>query len=146
MNRHTKIAILIAPILAIGGYIASDLYVTNEAQQNRIFQLVSKASCDVLAGQCVLSRGELKVNVYDEDGVTTINTTFPIDSATLFLVNKADQSSAYPLQMSDSPYYWFNPTPLRADIATTGDTHKMRLILKIQGGQYISEFYTQTGG
>lgn len=146
MNKHTKLAILIAPILAIGGYIASDLYLASDAEKAKFIPLATEKSCDVLAGECVLSSGEFKANVYDENGTTFVNTTFPIDTATLFLVDSSDVATVYPLQMSDSPYYWFNKTPLRELNSKQGDSHKMRLVLKIKGGQYISEFYTQNGG
>lgn len=144
MNKHQKVALLIAPILIIGGYIASDFYIANEASQDKVFPLETEGSCDVLGGNCILTSGDFKINVYDEEGKTTINSTFPLDSVTLFLVDKNNTPTAYPLQMSDTPYYWFNPTPLREHVSIKGETHKLRLIAKIQGGQYISEFYTQT--
>lgn len=146
MNRHTKMAILIAPVLAIGAYIASDFYLAHQADKAKVIPLSIETTCDVLAGKCVLVSGEFKANVYDEQGKTTINSTYPLDSGTLFLVDSSDQATAYPLQMSDSPYYWFSDTPLRDNITAQGETHKMRLVLKIKGGQYISEFYTQNGG
>jgi hypothetical protein len=146
MNKHTKMAVLIAPVLAIGAYIASDFYLAHQADQAKVIQLSIETSCDVLASNCVLANGEFKASVYDEQGKTTIRSTWPLDSGTLFLVDSSDQASAYPLQMSDSPYVWFSETPLRDNITAQGDTHKMRLILKIKGGQYISEFYTQNGG
>lgn len=145
MNKHTKVAIIVAPILAIGGYIASDFYIEDQAHEQRIFTLSPEGSCDVLAQQCVLTSGDFKVNVYDENGTTYINSTYPIDEATLFLVDKEDQATSYQLQMKDSPYYWYRDTPLRASTSNTNDTHKIRLIAQIKGGQYISEFYTQTG-
>ncbi len=145
MNRHTKMAILIAPILAIGGYIASDFYMEDQAQEKRIFTLSPESSCDVLAKQCVLVSGDFKVSVYDEQGKTYINSTYPLDEATLFLVDSNDQSTSYRLQMQDSPYYWFRETPLREKVSDKDQTHKLRLIAKVKGGQYISEFYTQTG-
>jgi hypothetical protein len=144
MNKHTKLAFLIAPILALGGYIMSDIWVENDAQQNRVFQMAPEQFCDVLAGKCVLLSDDFKINIYDENGKTTINSTFPLDTATLFLVDANDQAIPYQLQMSDSPYYWFRQTPLREKISNKGDTHKLRIIATVKGGKYISEFYTQT--
>jgi len=46
--------------------------------------------------------------------------------------------------MKKSPYYWRSNTPLGDLLANKGDSYKLRLIAKIKGGQYISEFYTQT--
>ncbi|WP_085300521.1 hypothetical protein [Cognaticolwellia mytili] len=144
MNRHTKMALMVAPFLILGGYIASDFYIENEAQQQRIFNMVPFGHCDVINQKCVLKSGDFEINIYDKEGSTTLNSTFPLDSATLFLVEGENQASAYPLGMSDSPYYWQSPTPLRNKISMKGDKYKLRVIANIKGGQYIAEFYTQT--
>ena len=144
MNKHTKIAIFVAPILILGGYILSDMYIENKADENRIFELVPYGHCDVLNQKCILKSGEFEVNVFDEDGVTQINTTFPLDTATLFLVDEKNNPTTYQLGMIDSPYYWQRETSLRSLIPEKGQSYKLRLIANIKGGQYISEFYTQT--
>ena len=92
----------------------------------------------------MLKSGEFKVDISDEEGVTVVNSTFPLDTATLFLVDKNEKMTAYPLGMKKSPYYWRNKTPLRSLVSNKGDSYQLRLIAKIKGGQYISEFYTQT--
>lgn len=144
MNKHTKIAIFVAPILILGGYILSDMYIENKADENRIFELVPYGHCDVLNQKCILKSGEFEVNVFDKDGVTRINTTFPLDTATLFLVDEKNNPTTYQLGMIDSPYYWQRETSLRSLIPEKGQRYKLRLIANIKGGQYISEFYTQT--
>ncbi|WP_440875299.1 hypothetical protein [Thalassotalea sp. PLHSN55] len=144
MNRHTKIALFVAPFLILGGYIASDFYMEYKAQESKVIELASFGHCDIINQQCILKSGDFQVNIYDEKGVTTVNSTFPLDSATLFLVDKQDNPTAYRLGMLDSPYYWKRNTPLRTLISNRGDKYKLRLIANIKGGQYISEFYTQT--
>ena len=144
MNRHTKLAFMVAPFLAILGFIGADFYKENEAQQSKVIQLSPEGHCDVINQSCILTSGEFKINVSDKDGVTEINSTFPLDSATLFLVDQSDKMTPYPLGMQKSPYYWQSPTHLRNVASNKGDSYKLRLIAKIKGGQYISEFYTQT--
>tara|TARA_R110001583_G_scaffold90423_1_gene232272 strand:+ start:1107 stop:1547 length:441 start_codon:yes stop_codon:yes gene_type:complete len=144
MNKHLKVAFMVAPFLAVFGYIGADFYNENEASKIKIIQLVPEGNCDIINQSCVLKSGEFKVNVFDEGGVTEVNSTFPLDSATLFLVDKHDQMTAYPLGMQKSPYYWRSKTDLRRFVSNKGDSYKLRLIAKIKGGQYISEFYTQT--
>lgn len=143
MSRHTKLAIFIAPFLLILGYIASDYYLEQQAQELRVFELVPQGDCDVLNKRCVLSSGDFKVNISDRDGITEVNSTFPLDDATLFLVD-GDNATSYRLGMLQSPYYWRNKTPLREKIAERGSSQKMRLIASIKGGKYISEFYATT--
>lgn len=144
MNKHTKLAFMIAPILAIVGFIAADFYEESEASKDKIIQLVSAGHCDIINKNCVLVSGDFKVDVSDEAGVTVINSTFPLDSATLFLVDKSDKMTPYPLGMKKNPYYWRSNTPLGKLVANPGDSYKLRLIAKIKGGQYIGEFSTQT--
>jgi hypothetical protein len=144
MNKHMKLAFMVAPILAVIGFIGADYYEEAEASSTKIIQLSPEGHCDILNKSCVLVSGEFKINVSDEAGVTEVNSTFPLDSATLFLVDKSDKMTPYPLGMKKSPYYWRNNTPLSKLIANQGDSYKLRLIAKIKGGQYIGEFYTQT--
>ncbi len=144
MNKHTKTAILIAPILTILGFALADFWEENEAQKARAFELVPFGHCDVTRQKCILKSGEFEVNVMDEKGISTVNATFPIDKATLFLVDKENQTTAFPLGMKDSPYYWKRETPLGTYIANKGESYKLRVILEIKGGKYFAEFYTQT--
>lgn len=144
MNKHTKIAILVAPILTILGFALADLWEESEAQQKRAFELVPFGHCDVTNQKCILKSGEFEINVMDEKGITTVNSTFPIDKSTLFLVNKEGQASAFPLGMKDSPYYWKRETPLGTYVEKKGESYKLRIIVEIKGGKYFAEFYTQT--
>ncbi len=144
MNKHTKIAILVAPILTILGFALADLWEENKAQKVRAFELVPFGHCDVKNQKCVLKSGEFEINVMDGKGITTVNSTYPIDTATLFLVDKENQATAFPLGMKDSPYYWKRETPLGRLVAKKGESHKLRVIIEIKGGKYFAEFYTQT--
>ena len=144
MNKHTKTAIFVAPILIVLGFALADLWEENNANQGRAFELVPFGHCDVTNQKCILKSGEFEVNVMDEGGITTVNATFPIDTATLFLVDKANQATPFQLGMKASPYYWKRETPLGSLVANKGDSYKLRLILEIKGGKYFSEFYTQT--
>ena len=135
---------MVAPILAIIGFGAADYYEESEAQKERVIPLTLDGHCDIANKSCVLISGEFKINISDEAGVTEVNSTFPLDQATLFLVDKNDHMTPYPLGMKQSPYYWRSNTPLSHLLANEGDGYKLRLITKIKGGQYIGEFYTQT--
>jgi len=143
MNKHKKIAIFIAPILMIFGYVASDYYIEYKADEKKIFQMTQEGICDVIDGECILISGDFKINVFDKEGFTTVNSTFPLDSATLFLVDQQDKATAYPLNKVETAYYWNRKMPLRENAANRSSKQKLRLIAKVKGGQYISEFYTQ---
>jgi len=144
MNRHKKIALMVAPFLIIGGYIISDFYMEYKAGQQRVFKLIPFGHCDVINQECILKTGDFKIKIFDEAGVTKVNSTFPLDSATLFLVDNQNKPSAHLLGMNENPYYWQAKTDLRNKAGEKGTKYKLRLIARIKGSQYISEFYTQT--
>ncbi len=144
MNKHLKAAFMVAPFLAVLGYVGADYYNENQAAKEKIIQLAPEGDCDIINKSCVLSSGEFKINISDEEGITEVNSTFPLDSATLFLVDQANKMTPYPLGMQKSPYYWRSKTELRSLVSNKGDRYKLRLIAKIKGGQYISEFTTHT--
>jgi hypothetical protein len=144
MNKHTKTAFMVAPILAILGYIGADFYAEEQAEEEKIIQLLPVDDCDVINNECILKAGDFEVNVFDKNNLTTVNSTFPLDTATLFLVDGNNEATAYPLGMIQSPYYWHTETNLRELIGEPGQTYKLRLVMNIKGGKYISEFDTKT--
>lgn len=144
MNKHTKTAFMMAPILMVIGYIAADYYKEDQAQEDKVIQLVPFENCDVINQRCVLKAGDFEVNVFDKNNFTTVNSTFPLDSATLFLVDEDNNPTAYSLGMIQSPYYWHTETKLRKLAGDPGQRYKLRLVVNIKGGSYISEFYTHT--
>ncbi|MEP1447195.1 MAG: hypothetical protein ABJK37_13915 [Paraglaciecola sp.] len=144
MNKHTRTAFMVAPILAVIGYIAADYYEEGLAEEEKVIQLVPVENCDVINQTCILRSGDFEINVFDKNNFTTVNSTFPLDSATLFLVDENNQSTPYPLGMIQSPYYWHSETNLRSLIGHSGQNYTLRLIANIKGGRYISEFQTYT--
>lgn len=145
MNKHKKLAIFIAPLLMIIGYIASDYYLEHQAQESKLFVLQNEGECDVLNKQCVLSSGKFKLSVFDVEGRTTINSTFPLDAVTLFIVGDDQQATAYGLKQQKTAYYWDAETPLRKRINNSAVPQKLRVIARVKGGQYISEFNAKAG-
>jgi hypothetical protein len=144
MNKHTKTAFMIAPVLAIIGYIAADFYAEDKAEEVKVVQLAPFEECDVINQTCILKAGDFEVNVFDKNNLTTVNSTFPLDSATIFLVDENNEATPYPLGMIQSAYYWHTETNLRQLVGNSGQRYKLRLVANIKGGRYISEFYTHT--
>jgi hypothetical protein len=146
VNKHTKVAILIAPILLILGYAATDIYSEHQAAEKRIFIMqVENQSCDIKADKCVLKSNDFMISVNHLNDETIINSTFPLDTATLFVVQDGSEVAIdYPLGMNTSPYYWRAKTNLGERLANTGASQKLRIIANIKGGSYISEFTSTT--
>ena len=144
MNKHTKIAILIAPVLAILAFAATDMLTEYQASEKRIFVMQVQDKCDIKAKQCVLESDQFLLSFSDSDGQTVINSTYPLDTATLFIVDKTNKATSYPLGMITTPYYWRANTNLGELINKPGTVQKLRIIANIKGGSYISEFASTT--
>lgn len=144
MNKHTKIAIIIAPILAILGFAAADMYNEHKASEKRIFVMQVQDNCDIKAAKCILESDQFLLSFSNKDGKTVVNSTYPLDTATLLVVDKANAVTSYPLGMTTSPYYWRAKTNLAALISQPGSVQKLRIIANIKGGSYISEFTSTT--
>jgi len=144
MNKHTKIALFVAPVLIVLGYILSDIYLEDKAYDDKVVLLSPIGNCDIMNKSCVLEADDLQVSIYDENGTTFINSTFQLTKATLFLVDDSDIVTAVELEMHNNAFYWKKQTQLSQLVSSIGDKYKLRLIAEIKGGKYISEFYTQT--
>ena len=146
MNRHTKLALFVAPFLAIIGWIGGDIWAESQAMKDKMYQLEPEAGfCDVMAKKCILTSGEFKVSLYQDGDMTTLNSTFPLDTATLFMVT-GDDITAYRMGMDDTPYYWYQNTDFAEKNAAQGSKQVLRLIATVKGGKYIAEFTSHTVG
>ncbi len=143
MNKHLKLAILVMPFLLVGGYILADYYL-EQAKKGQTFALYPSGHCDVIHQDCLLKAGEFSVSIGDNEGLTEINATYPLDEAILFLVDEDNQAKPYILARKNNAYYWQQHTPLSQLASPKGSRYKLRLIMSVQNNQYISEFYTET--
>mgnify|MGYP000011432261 CR=1 FL=1 len=140
MNRHTKLALFLAPLLLVGGYIASDQYLEYQANQPKIFQLSTQGECDIFAGNCILQSGEMLLSITDEAGVTKVNTSFPVDSVAISLVYNGGKEMIYELKKAGNSQYWERETDIRDAITEVSTAEKLRIVAKIKGNIYLSEF------
>jgi len=144
VNKHSKIAIFIAPFLAIIGFAVTDMYEEHQAAEKRIFTMKVQNQCDIKAKNCILESDQFLLSISHQQGQTLVNSTYPLDTATLFIVDANNNAASYPLGMTDSPYYWRAETTLGPLIDNPGSDQKLRIIANIKGGSYISEFTSTT--
>lgn len=143
MNKHTKLAIFVAPVLLVGGYIASDAYMEYKANQPKIFQLHTSGNCDLLGRGCMQQSGDMQVLITDENGLTRINTSYPVDSVAISLVLPNGDETIYGLvKENESPQYWNRNTDIRRTLSENDAAHtqKMRILVKMKGNMYLNEF------
>lgn len=134
MNKHKKLAIFIAPFLLIAGYILADYFVEQQANENQVFALMLQGRCD-LSQACLLTSNELQINIYQEGSRTIVNANYALTDAVLFTVY--DRVTAYQLTQKNNAFYWHTNALLNGN---NQEPLKVRLIAKIKGASYISEF------
>ena len=73
-NKHVMVAMIVAPILAIISYFATDYIVSEEpivAQKGQQYALLARPNCRYESGQCTLINGDLEITLrrmIDSDG------------------------------------------------------------------------------
>lgn len=87
-SSHTKIAIIVAPLLAIGGYILADHYASKKEAElsSQVKPLTLQSGCRLLGGVCELLHREIAINISAESGPTTtvyLRASTAIDGALL---------------------------------------------------------------
>jgi hypothetical protein len=140
MNRHTKLAIILAPFLLVGGYIASDQYIEYRANQPKMFQLLPQSECDIFGTECILESGDMLINLTDNNGITKANTSYPVDSVAISLVYKNGNETIYVLEQAGNAQYWQRETEIRSAITDFKSAEKLRVLIKIKGHIYLAEF------
>lgn len=145
LNKHSKLAILLAPLLIVGGYIASDQYIEHKANEQKIFALSISNKCNIFMAGCVLTSGNMQISITDNGGITKANTSFPVDSVVISLVYNNAKETIYRLDQVQNTQYWARDTGIKKaisnDLANT-----IRVLIKEKGRIYLSEFAIQSDG
>lgn len=105
-NKHITIALLIAPILSLIAYFATDRLVSEQphsAQKGRSYKLVASSNCRYTSGLCDMKNGDFKIQFRalptQGDHLQFILTSvFPLKGAKLSLVDQPEQNTA-PIDM-----------------------------------------------
>ena len=139
MNKDKKLAIILAPLLLVGGYIASDQYIEYKDSESRMFQLTPVGECAIFTGDCIFESGDMKINITDENGLTKINTSFPVDTVLISIVLKNTKEIVYGLDKAKDPQYWEKETNIRA-ATNSNSVEKYRVFIKRKGSTYLNEF------
>jgi hypothetical protein len=140
MNKDTRLAIILAPFLLVGGYIVSDQYLESKSDDGKIFALKPQGQCAPFTADCILHSGDMQINITDDNGITKANTSYPSDTVAISLVYKEGKEVIYALEQAASPQYWQRKTDIRSAFTQQHSAEKMRVVVQIKGGTYLAEF------
>lgn len=136
LNKHTKLAIIIAPFLAIGGYIAAGYYSDAQMNKERFLNLVQEGTCQLQQGDCKLHNGAFQINLAQKDAGIHLTTTHPIDHAVISLVDVSNhKEKLYPLKQTTNRGNWL----LAAHAFQQVKSEKIRVLITISKTSYLAE-------
>ena len=140
MNKHTRLAVILAPFLAIGGYIASGYFLDDTVHAPRLLTLNQEAPCNMLSTPCVLNATGLTFQLSHENGETIVTSSVGMANIAIAFVGSDGKEAAYPLSPSDRQKKWKAATTYEQMRATFGADTSVRLAAKIENLTYIHEF------
>jgi hypothetical protein len=135
MYKHTKTALMIAPFLAIGGYIAAGYYADIQINKERVLALSPQGQCQIKQAHCILRNGQLQVRLSQTAAGIDLATTHPIDHAVISLVDSRNNEKLYRLKQTTNRLNW----QLAANQIDRRSTEKLRLLLTISKTSYLAE-------
>lgn len=106
-NKHITTAMMVAPLLAIGSYFATDYIVSDlpvTAVDGDTYAMVARPNCRYQSGQCTFRNGDLEVKfqlVQDSSGQSVLKaqSSHPLKGAKIALVGSSDEQ-VEPLSLS----------------------------------------------
>jgi hypothetical protein len=143
-NKHVVIAMLVAPLLALGAYFATDMIVRekpSKAIEGRQYKLVSQANCRYSSGRCEMENGNFKVTITGEahaDGRLLLNlkSVFPLEQANISVVNDPTDPGS-PIEMTalkEDDLEW----QVQLNIIESPN-QQLRLVVAAEGAVYYGE-------
>ena len=145
-NKHLIVAMLVAPVLAIMAWFAVDYFVAERphaAQEGAAYTLVAKSNCRYDSGSCDLENSDFKLSlrpmsVTAQSVQLEMTSAFPLQTATLGLVNDGVADAPSPMQAADAEgLHWTTRIA-----APSGDASAIRVAVTAQGATWYAEVPT----
>ena len=143
MNRQTKLAIVIAPFLAIGGYIATGYFLKGEEQDDeQLLKLQLNEACNLSTVPCKLSAEGLSLELSDNNGTTRLVSSYPLERVMISFLDQAGTESLHQLKPDRQHLSWEATTDFpRIQSATPGPV-TVRISAGLYNLIYLHEFQT----
>lgn len=141
MNKHQKIAVIVAPFLAIGGYVATDYYVQYKNSARKLYKLSLTNACNFAKNNlCELAGGGLILKLSDTNGKTRVVSNYPLDMVTISVLNEKSEESIYRMEIENDRQHWVVMRNNSIDVAPLSSSVTLRISAAIKNAFYLSEF------
>ena len=146
-NKHVIVAMLVAPVLAVIAYFATDFFVgekPHKASAGNTYQLVERPNCRYASGKCELKNGNFLITLTPEsleDGRIRINlaSKFDLQGVKIALV-RTSESNPLPADMASvnrSPTKWTTMLP-----ETVSEGSRIQLVVAASESLYYGDVST----
>ncbi len=135
MNKHKKLAFMIAPFLAIGGYILADYYDKYQVDKKRYHTLKTEGKCNIDQGPCLLKGAGLILEYTIKGELTNIEANHPLGAAA---ISMSGDEKPFNLEPKIDKKNWTIPTLTFKKLTTNND--KIRLVVTAKDHTFFSEF------
>ena len=136
MNKHIKLAIVIAPFLAIGGYIATDYYDTYQVNKKRYHTITVEGQCDIDTGPCLLKGAGLILEFSKNGEVTNLEANYPLSTVAIGMLGSDEPTNLTP---DTSKKNWsVNTSTYMKSVNSYGNA--IRVLVSAKNHFFFSEF------
>jgi len=129
---------MVAPFLAIGGYIATDYYDQYKTDQKRYHNITVQGECDIVRGPCLLEGAGLILEYTLKGQMTNIEANYPLTTAAIGMKG-AGGDKPFNLKPSSNQKNWLINTSTYTD-SNLSSNSTIRLIVTAKGHSFFSEF------
>lgn len=115
-NKHITVAMIVAPILAIISYFATDYIVSEDpvvAAKGDTYALLPRSNCRYQSGECAMRNGDIEIvfrlTTVNDDYVLEAQSNRPLKGVKAALTNPNQPSDAAPSDLraiDDSGQHW----------------------------------------
>jgi hypothetical protein len=146
-NKHVVIAMLIAPLLALGAYFLTDFIVSEDsiaAEEGQAYPMLAKSNCRYQSGVCTLSNGEIELKlrvIQQADGqeILKVKTNRELEGARVALLTPFYEGAPIPLQQpTDGEAFWSAALDQNKQ-----DVQELRLAVKSEGVMFYATTSTE---
>ncbi len=138
-NKHFIVALLIAPILSIMAYFATDALVGEQPQKaepGASYELIALPNCRYPSGHCGLKNGNFNITL-TVDGkagqeLLTLTSAFKLDAVKVAMIDDPGETGVPQAMMTTDELTWTWPLPF-----SPTHTSRLRVVVLAQQASYF---------
>ena len=153
VNRHLKVAFVVAPFLLIGGYIIADYFQTSKERdyleargpQFDAYELKLVNGCEPAEGECRLVSGNLNLKLSVSGGRYRVVSSHVLDNVTMGLAQEDRESRAQALTPHEGQRQWSTPVRRLTNLKMDKPLY-IRMVAKSNDIQYYAQIPVDPSG